>query len=79
MIGRNTYEKLIPRHEREALEQALGMEGGYVLDFSDRTFNDFFYERPLRSIRKISRSSLAGEEHRKRKDCVRLSNVLSPR
>lgn len=44
MIGRNTYEKLIPRHEREALEQALGMESGYVLDFSDRTFNDFFYE-----------------------------------
>lgn len=44
MIGRKTYEKLIPRHEREALEQALGMGSGYVLDFSDRTFNDFFYE-----------------------------------
>ena len=44
MMGRKTYEKLIPRHEREALEQALGMESGYVLDFSDRTFNDFFYE-----------------------------------
>ena len=44
MIGSKTYEKLIPRHEREALEQALGMDSGYVLDFSDRTFNDFFYE-----------------------------------
>ena len=44
MIASKTYEKLIPRHEREALEQALGMDSGYVLDFSDRTFNDFFYE-----------------------------------
>ncbi len=38
------YEKIIPRVERNNLEQALGMESGYVLDFSDRTFNDFFYE-----------------------------------
>lgn len=44
MLSSNKYEKLIPRHDREALEQALGMESGYVLDFSDRTFNDFFYE-----------------------------------
>lgn len=44
MMSRRTYEKMIPRHEREALEQALGMESGYVLDLSDRTFNDFFYE-----------------------------------
>jgi len=44
MIDRNTYEKLIPRHEREALEQALGMKSGYLLKFTDRTFNDFFYE-----------------------------------
>ncbi len=43
MLGKK-YEKLIPRSEREALEQALGMESGYVLNFSDRTFNDFFYE-----------------------------------
>lgn len=39
-----TYEQLIPRAERDKLEQALGMNDGYLLDFSDRTFNDFFYE-----------------------------------
>jgi hypothetical protein len=39
-----TYEQLIPRAEREKFEQALNMGEGYVLDFSDRTFNDFFYE-----------------------------------
>ncbi|WP_298987418.1 abortive infection family protein [uncultured Roseibium sp.] len=38
------YEAMIPRAERDHLEQGLGMESGYVLDFSDRTFNDFFYE-----------------------------------
>ncbi len=38
------YEKMIPRAERENLESALGMGSGYVLDFSDRTFDDFFYE-----------------------------------
>lgn len=35
---------MIPRRERDSLERALGMETGYVLDFNDRTFNDFFYE-----------------------------------
>ncbi|WP_238379808.1 abortive infection family protein [Celeribacter ethanolicus] len=44
MIGRNAYEKMISRNERDNLELVLGMGGGYVLDFSDRTFNDFFYE-----------------------------------
>lgn len=39
-----TYEQLVPRAERDMLEQALNMGEGYVLDFSDRTFNDFFYE-----------------------------------
>lgn len=39
-----TYEQLIPRVERDKLETALQMGEGYVLDFSDRTFNDFFYE-----------------------------------
>ncbi|MCB1676957.1 MAG: abortive infection family protein [Halioglobus sp.] len=38
------YEQLIPRLERESLERALGMESGYVLNFSDRTFDDFFFE-----------------------------------
>lgn len=44
MLGSLKYEKLIPRNRREKLERALGMESGYLLDFSDRTFNDFFYE-----------------------------------
>ena len=39
-----TYEQLVPRAERDVLEKALGMESGYVLGFSDRTFNDFIYE-----------------------------------
>lgn len=30
--------------ERRKLEKLLGMEGGYVLNFSDRTFGDFFDE-----------------------------------
>ena len=41
---KKTYEQLIPRRERELFEAALMMGSGYVLDFSDRTFNDFFYE-----------------------------------
>ncbi len=44
MIGSRTYEKMIPRNERDNLEKVLGMESGFVLDFSDRTFDDFFYE-----------------------------------
>jgi hypothetical protein len=39
-----TYEQLIPRADRDKFEKALNMDSGYVLDFSDRTFNDFFYE-----------------------------------
>lgn len=38
------YEQIIPRIERLALERALGMESGYLLDFSDRSFDDFFFE-----------------------------------
>lgn len=38
------YEQLMPRAERHAVEKSLGMEGGYVLDFSDRTFDDFLFE-----------------------------------
>ncbi len=30
--------------ERQKLEKALGMEGGYVLSFSNRTFEEFFHE-----------------------------------
>lgn len=44
MFGNRSYEKLIPRGERSNLERALEMEDGYVLDFSDRTFNDFIFE-----------------------------------
>jgi hypothetical protein len=29
--------------ERHKLEKMLGMGGGYVLNFSDRTSGDFFY------------------------------------
>lgn len=43
MIGKK-YEQLIPRLERENLERALGMKSGYVLNLSDRTFGDFFFE-----------------------------------
>lgn len=38
------YDYLIPRGERILLEKALMMESGYVLDFSDRTFDAFFFE-----------------------------------
>lgn len=34
----------MPRLECQNLERALGMESGYVLNFSDRTFDDFFFE-----------------------------------
>lgn len=39
-----SYEKLIPRRLRDPFEKALGMDTGYVLDFSDKTFADFFFE-----------------------------------
>ena len=42
---RKKYEQLIPRRKREMFEHSLGMESGYVLDFSDRTFDDFFFEQ----------------------------------
>jgi len=35
---------------RRKLEQLLGMSSGYVLNFSNRTFDDFFVERIGRSI-----------------------------
>lgn len=38
-----TYEQLIPRRERDLFEKSLHMEAGYVLDFSDRTFDDFIF------------------------------------
>lgn len=37
-----SYEKLITRLDRAMFEEALNMQSGYVLDFSDRTFGDFF-------------------------------------
>lgn len=43
-MTQKTYEQLIPRHQRDVFERTLQMESGYVLNFSDRTFNDFFYE-----------------------------------
>jgi hypothetical protein len=36
--------------ERRKLEQLLGMSSGYVLGFSNRTFDDFFFESIGRSI-----------------------------
>ncbi|CDX14088.1 conserved hypothetical protein [Mesorhizobium plurifarium] len=39
-----TYEQLIPRPLRDPFEKALGTDAGYLLDFSDRTFSDFFFE-----------------------------------
>jgi hypothetical protein len=36
--------------ERRKLEQLLGMGSGYVLNFSNRTFDDFFFESVGRSI-----------------------------
>jgi hypothetical protein len=37
-----SYETLITRIDRAIFEEALNMQQGYVLDFSDRTFGDFF-------------------------------------
>ena len=37
-----SYEALIPRLDRAVFEEALNMQSGYVLDFSDRNFGDFF-------------------------------------
>ncbi|MBZ9673123.1 hypothetical protein LB543_22335 [Mesorhizobium sp. ESP7-2] len=39
-----TYEQWIPRRLRDPFEKALAMDAGHVLDFSDRTFADFFFE-----------------------------------
>ena len=36
--------------ERRKLERLLRMSGGYVLDFSDRTFSEFFEEHTRRDI-----------------------------
>lgn len=36
--------------EKRKLERLLGMEGGYVLDFTDRTFSEFFHEHSGRDI-----------------------------
>lgn len=44
MVGTQNYEKIIPKKERQNLEHVLGMESGYVLDFTDRTFDAFFRE-----------------------------------
>ncbi len=40
----NTYDRLIPHRERLNLERALRMEDGYVLNFSNKTFDSFFFE-----------------------------------
>jgi hypothetical protein len=37
-----SYQELITRLDRAVFEEALSMQSGYVLDFSDRTFGDFF-------------------------------------
>ena len=34
----------LSKMEKRKLERALGMSSGYVLDFSNRTFEDFFIE-----------------------------------
>ena len=36
--------------ERRKLERLFRMGGGYVLDFSDRTFSEFFEEHTRRDI-----------------------------
>jgi hypothetical protein len=38
-----SYELLVTRLDRAVFEEALNMQSGYVLDFSDRTFGDFFF------------------------------------
>lgn len=37
-----SYEALVTRLDRAVFEEALNMQSGYVLDFTDRTFGDFF-------------------------------------
>ena len=37
-------------NERAALEGALGMSSGYVLNFSDRTFREFIWDVVGRDI-----------------------------
>lgn len=37
-----SYETLIRRIDRAVFEETLEMQSGYLLDFSDRTFGDFF-------------------------------------
>jgi len=49
--------------DRRKLEKMLGMGGGYVLNFSDRTFGDFFDEY---------RVEIDAERYRARPDCRRL-------
>ena len=44
MTNAESYERKIPRRERELFERALGMEGGYVLHLSDRQFDDVIFE-----------------------------------
>lgn len=60
-----TYEQLIPRAEREKLELALEMGQGYVLDLSDRTFNDFSM-RDWASTQRLKAASSTGAARRKR-------------
>jgi hypothetical protein len=46
--------------EKRTLEQLLGMEGRYVLAFTDRTFDEFIPEgtgRDIRNVRYDYRSS----------------------
>ena len=38
-----SYEVLVSRIDRALFEEALGMQSGYLLDFSDRTFGNFFF------------------------------------
>jgi hypothetical protein len=45
--------------ERRKLERLLRMGGGYVLDFSDRTFREFFEEHTRRDIEPLSTASVA--------------------
>ena len=47
--GRNTIAE-ISSIERCKLEPLVRMSGGYVLDFTDRTFSEFFEEHTRRGI-----------------------------
>ena len=40
----NAYEKRFPLAERRVIERALRMQGGYVLEFSDPTFEAYFHD-----------------------------------